>query len=356
MSIIKDVIVYGGHLSRFGSAFIQKILSSPYFEVNTLVLADLNRWKTFSCRLQMIEKLPDERSYQHIYRQKTNKLLKFLKLEHPNIVIRWVNNANLAEEIAKIPSNSLIFSAAFPQIFSKDFIQKPSRGAINFHPSFLPRCRGAHPIYWTIASEETFGGISAHFMTEQVDQGLIIARKKIEFDKDSITYDQLYDQSIAQIVFLLKETASFFIENKPPTAQNEAEATHFRNEQDIHRKIFWRTENLRQISAKIRAGSAFSYTASGKKLYLKPPVQILENDRTITNDFDQRIEAGTIIWIKPKRLCVKGLKGYIIFGYHQEKKVEDVFNNFLKYLGWSYWSRKIDFLDKRNLKRGEVLL
>lgn len=355
MLTVKETVIYGGHLSKFGDAFIKQILVHPYFDTKVLVLAGYNRWKFFSCKLQMLDKLPNERKYKKNYQHKTKLLLKYLKTKHPELIIRFTEDANNQLELNKISNNSLILSAAFPQIFSENFIKNVSMGAINFHPSFLPRCRGANPVYWTIATRESFGGVSAHFMTTKIDQGAIIAREKIIFDENTITYDELYDLVVKELLTVIDETVLFFKENKQVQLQNDSEATYFRNEQFIHRKIYWQTENLEQISAKIRAGEAHSYTASGKLIYIRPPVQIIEKSRFVTNGFDGKVENGTIIWVKPNQLCVKGQNGYIIFEYQKERKLEDLPNHFLKWLGWHYLGSKIDFLDRRNLKIGEKL-
>ena len=46
----------------------------------------------------------------------------------------------------------LLLCAAYPQIFGSALLGTARHGGINFHPSLLPRCRGANPIYWAIAT------------------------------------------------------------------------------------------------------------------------------------------------------------------------------------------------------------
>lgn len=351
----KETVVYGGHLSRFGDAFIKEILFHPYFDVTTIVLATQNRWEKFVCQLLMLDKMPHRRKYQQHYKHKTKKILNYLQSNYPNITIQFSNDANDTNEIDNILTDKLVLSAAFPQIFSKPFLSKANLGAVNFHPSYLPRCRGANPIYWTIFSREPFGGLSAHFMTMALDGGPILARRKIFFDEKTIVFDELYKLVLEQLPAIINDTALFFKENKKTISQINEEATYFRSEQFIHRKIYWQTENLSEISAKVRAGAAFSYTASGKLVYVRPPVQIFSRSPLVTNRFDERIESGTIVKIKTNTLLIKGLDGYIILNYSLDKKLEDIPNNFLKWLNWNYLSSKIDFLDKRNLKVGEKL-
>jgi len=96
-----------------------------------------------------------------------------------------VNDAALYQELKK-EKYDLFICAAYPQILSKNLLEIPERGVINFHPSVLPRCRGAHPHYWALSEGERFGGITAHFMTEKIDDGDIIAQTKFPISQYTV--------------------------------------------------------------------------------------------------------------------------------------------------------------------------
>lgn len=51
--------------------------------------------------------------------------------------------------------------------------------AINIHPSFLPYHKGAHAIRDSFLSSQDFGGVSVHWVSDELDSGAIIAQEKI---------------------------------------------------------------------------------------------------------------------------------------------------------------------------------
>ncbi|WP_280443914.1 methionyl-tRNA formyltransferase [Nocardia brasiliensis] len=64
-------------------------------------------------------------------------------------------------------------------------IQLPRLGALNIHPSMLPRHRGPEPIAWAIRNGETHFGITVHRMDAELDSGNIIAQQGgIPIDED----------------------------------------------------------------------------------------------------------------------------------------------------------------------------
>lgn len=51
--------------------------------------------------------------------------------------------------------------------------------AINIHPSFLPYHKGAHAIKDSFESTQDFGGVSVHWVSEELDSGTIIMQEKL---------------------------------------------------------------------------------------------------------------------------------------------------------------------------------
>ncbi|WP_082807847.1 phosphoribosylglycinamide formyltransferase [Helicobacter himalayensis] len=51
--------------------------------------------------------------------------------------------------------------------------------ALNIHPSFLPLHKGAHAIEQSFESNEDFGGVSVHWVSEELDSGEIILQEKL---------------------------------------------------------------------------------------------------------------------------------------------------------------------------------
>ena len=64
------------------------------------------------------------------------------------------------------------------EIVKKEMLQKPRYGAVNVHPSLLPKLRGPTPVPTTILNGDTETGVTIIEMDEQVDHGPIVASRE----------------------------------------------------------------------------------------------------------------------------------------------------------------------------------
>jgi methionyl-tRNA formyltransferase len=152
----------------------------------------------------------------------------------------------------------LFLSAAFPLILPDPLLAIPSRGGINFHPSLLPRCRGRHPIFWTLASGETQGGVTAHWMTSEVDAGDILAQIPLPLtgqDGYVTLYRRAMDSS-PRLVHLVEEFLRAGDRRAVP--QDPARATCFREDTEEDHRIHWSRRSPPEIMALVRTGMAFT--------------------------------------------------------------------------------------------------
>lgn len=70
----------------------------------------------------------------------------------------------------------------------------PPRGTFNLHGSLLPKYRGAAPINWAIINGEKETGVTTFFLTNEIDTGRIILRKRLvirALDNAEIVHDRL---------------------------------------------------------------------------------------------------------------------------------------------------------------------
>ncbi|SBS31359.1 Bifunctional polymyxin resistance protein ArnA [Marinomonas aquimarina] len=79
----------------------------------------------------------------------------------------------------------------------------PEYGTLNFHGSPLPNYRGADPVYWQIRNGETLSALTAHQLTEELDQGAIVAQQVINIGPYD-TAHRLFSNLIQAIPDLLK--------------------------------------------------------------------------------------------------------------------------------------------------------
>mgnify|MGYP006280911435 CR=1 FL=1 len=123
----------------------------------------------------------------------------------------------------------LLIAGGFRHIVPPDILSVPDRGAVNLHKAYLPYNRGANPNVWCI-QEDTPAGVTIHYITEDLDSGPIIDRRKVEKRPDDGAKD-LYQRL---------EAAQFdqFVEVWPNVRDGtvDAQPQEFEDEGTYHRK------------------------------------------------------------------------------------------------------------------------
>ena len=86
-------------------------------------------------------------------------------------------------------SADLIVLAAYGLLLPKPFLEGPRFGAVNVHPSLLPRHRGATPVAAAILAGDASTGVSVIVMDEGLDTGPMLAQTAVELDGTERTPD-----------------------------------------------------------------------------------------------------------------------------------------------------------------------
>jgi methionyl-tRNA formyltransferase len=73
---------------------------------------------------------------------------------------------------------------AYGRILPGSFLSIPRFGAINIHPSLLPRYRGPAPVQWAIINGDQETGVSTMWMDEGMDTGDILLTSKVAIKPD----------------------------------------------------------------------------------------------------------------------------------------------------------------------------
>jgi len=73
----------------------------------------------------------------------------------------------------------LIVVAAYGQFLPRALLDLPPYGAINIHPSLLPKYRGAAPVQWALANGEMETGICVIALVEKMDAGDILGCERL---------------------------------------------------------------------------------------------------------------------------------------------------------------------------------
>ncbi|HDY72874.1 MAG TPA: methionyl-tRNA formyltransferase [bacterium] len=147
----------------------------------------------------------------------------------------------------------LIILCAYGQIVPKEILEIPKYGALNIHPSLLPKYRGASPIHAAILNGDKISGVTIMLMDEKMDHGDIISNFKFQISKPKITYKELEDKLIDVSADLLIKTLPNWIEGKiKAQAQDHSKATFCKIIKKQDGKIDW-NKSAEEIERTIRA-------------------------------------------------------------------------------------------------------
>jgi methionyl-tRNA formyltransferase len=117
---------------------------------------------------------------------------------------------------------------AFVTLFvPEDFLNIPTNGSIQYHPSLLPKYRGPSAINWPIIQGETETGLSIFWPDKGLDTGDVLLQKKtpISFEDSlgSIYFDRLFPMGVEAML----ESVDLVKAGKAPRIkQDESQATY----------------------------------------------------------------------------------------------------------------------------------
>lgn len=114
----------------------------------------------------------------------------------------------------------LFVTASYGQLIPWQSIESCSYGGINIHPSLLPRWRGADPTPWTILANDHQTGVSIVTLSQQFDEGTILAQKK--FPMELQLHASLRKMLFTHGAELLIQTLPTYLSQKSsPTKQHD---------------------------------------------------------------------------------------------------------------------------------------
>ena len=109
-----------------------------------------------------------------------------------------------------------------PRVFNA-----PKLGSICYHPSILPKYRGASAINWAVINGETESGFTIFWVDEGIDTGDMLLQKKVEVGPDETTgavyFDKLFPLGVQGTV----EAVALVAQGKAPRIpQDHSKATY----------------------------------------------------------------------------------------------------------------------------------
>jgi methionyl-tRNA formyltransferase len=118
----------------------------------------------------------------------------------------------------------LIVIGFFNQLLSRVTLASVPLGAINMHPSLLPRWRGPAPLFWTFHAGERQTGLTIHRVSPGEDDGRMIARIPVSLSLGAAGED-VVDDLAALAARHVNESIARVAAGDPGLEQDEADAT-----------------------------------------------------------------------------------------------------------------------------------
>jgi methionyl-tRNA formyltransferase len=122
-----------------------------------------------------------------------------------------------------------------PQVFSV-----PKLGSICFHPSLLPKYRGASALNWALINGETKTGLTYFWVDQGIDTGPILLQKEVKIEPDETTGSLYFNKIFPSGVAAIGEALDLIKAGSPPRIiQDESKATYDPPCRDEHAKVDW---------------------------------------------------------------------------------------------------------------------
>jgi methionyl-tRNA formyltransferase len=116
----------------------------------------------------------------------------------------------------------------------------PRLGSICFHPSLLPKYRGASAINWALIKGETVTGLSLFWVDPGIDTGPVLLQKEVKVDRDDTTGSLYFNKIFPLGIEAIGEAVDLINKGNPPRiVQDESKATYDPPCGDEHAKIDW---------------------------------------------------------------------------------------------------------------------
>lgn len=123
--------------------------------------------------------------------------------------------------------SDLVILAFVTDIIPARYFESASTGAICYHPSLLPRHRGASAINWAVIMGDTKTGLSIFWPDGGIDTGPILLQKEMTISPDDTTGSLYFNHLFPMGVDAIVESVVLIKANKAPRIpQDESQATY----------------------------------------------------------------------------------------------------------------------------------
>jgi methionyl-tRNA formyltransferase len=121
----------------------------------------------------------------------------------------------------------LAILAFVTDIIPEKLLTVPSLGTICYHPSLLPRHRGASAINWAVIQGDPRTGLTVFWVDKGIDTGPILLQKEVEIGDDETTGSLYFNTLFPMGVDAMVEAVELIKKGKAPRIpQDDSKATY----------------------------------------------------------------------------------------------------------------------------------
>jgi len=135
------------------------------------------------------------------------------------------DDAVLREYRALAPDLSVL--AFVTDIIPPSYFEAPTAGAICYHPSLLPRHRGASAINWAVIMGDERTGLTIFWPDEGIDTGPILLQRTVEIGPDDTTGSLYFDRLFPLGVEAIVESVRLIREGRAPRTPQPTEGATY---------------------------------------------------------------------------------------------------------------------------------
>jgi methionyl-tRNA formyltransferase len=125
-------------------------------------------------------------------------------------------------------------------IVPRQIFSVPRMGSICFHPSLLPKYRGASALNWALINGESVTGLSLFWVDAGIDTGPVLLQKEVKVEPDDTTGSLYFNKIFPLGIDAIGEAVDLINRGNPPRiVQDESKATYDPPCTDEYAKIDW---------------------------------------------------------------------------------------------------------------------
>lgn len=213
--------------------------------------------------------------------------------------------------VAALPRADILAVCSYGLYIPEAVLALYPRGGVNFHPSLLPRYRGASPIVSALLDGAEMTGVSVIEVAREMDAGGIYAQVAIPIDEND-TARTLTEKLLAAGIPVFLETIERILAGSATAEPQRGEPTYCRKIGKEDRVIDW-TAPARAIHDRVRA---FAPTPGAVTGFRGRRLKVLETRVRAPEGVVGR--PGEVVAVGPELLVAAGQGAVAVLAVHPE--------------------------------------